>query len=310
MEEAMKKIIFITVLILQLACGLTATPEPTSTPEPSPQPTVTIAPTAEAIPTSEINFGDSGQLVTLNGFTINVPFFFLNKVDKSSILIANEDKNLSIIFFSDLYDNTDPLENLINDFLASLEKRGASFETSDPEPIMIDGVEGVAMDIQGNLSDVPVQGMAIAVSPFPDLYVFGLATSNLESDVDIWENEHKTIFMSFLDTIQFVEFTGSCTISTDNTYGYTEQNPIQVGGDFMTGPSRERAYLDNLLGPNGEELSYERQGSAQTDTTILDIYIVTGSGINETLYIDEYVYSEPQAPVGFTCKGEFPLTTP
>lgn len=126
----------------------------------------------------------------------------------------------------------------------------------------------------------------------------------------MWRDEHKPIFEAFLETVKFVDATGSCTISADTAYGYTESNPIQIGGGAFDGPSRERAYLDNLLGPNGESLSYERQGSVGTDTTILDIYIITGSGINETLYLDEYNYSKPQAPVGFTCKGAFPLSQP
>jgi len=104
--------------------------------------------------------------------------------------------------------------------------------------------------------------------------------------------------------------TGACVISTDKTYGYTQENAIKVGGDDSGGPSRERAYLDNLAGPHGEPISYNRTGSLDSGDTILDAYEISGLGAKVTLYIDEYSFTEPQAPVGFTCLGAFSLTAP
>lgn len=104
--------------------------------------------------------------------------------------------------------------------------------------------------------------------------------------------------------------TGECVISIDHTYGYTQENPIKVGGGDFDGPPRERAFLDNLLGPNGERVSYERTGSFSFEDTILDIFDITGLSKQVTLYVDEYSYSEPQAPVGFTCLSVFPLSQP
>ncbi len=113
-----------------------------------------------------------------------------------------------------------------------------------------------------------------------------------------------------MESIEFTQADGECPIATDETYGYSESNPIRVGGDFISGVSRERAYLDHLRGPNGETLSYERQGSLPSVDTILDIYNVTGPGVDEILYVDLYNYLELQAPVGFTCDGPFPLSPP
>ena len=104
--------------------------------------------------------------------------------------------------------------------------------------------------------------------------------------------------------------TGACVISTDKTYGYTQENAIKVGGDDFGGPSRERAYLDNLAGPNGETISYNRTGSLDFGDTILDAYAISGLSAKVVLYIDEYSFTEPQAPVGFTCLGAFSLTAP
>jgi adenylate kinase family enzyme len=305
-----KKLASILALCLSLACGVFSTPEPTATPRP--QPTLTSVPTVQAITTSEIDFGDITQLVVLRGFTIEIPIFYpYKKVENDSVFIANEEDTLSILFISDEYSDTISTEEYLKESLTSLNLRDdTDLNFSEPEKIVINDIEGVRVNLQGQLIGISVEGMSIAISPSPNIVIFSIATSDIEEDPTLWESQHKEIFEEFIKTIQFVDMTESCTISTDETYGYTQENPIKVGGDVFEGVSRERAYLDNLLGPNGEELSYERNGSIPTDTIILDAYQVKGAGIDEVLYVDIYNYSEPQAPVGFTCKGAFPLSAP
>lgn len=97
----------------------------------------------------------------------------------------------------------------------------------------------------------------------------------------------------------------------DADYGLTADNPILVGGkDLKKGPEAERNYLDNLSGPNGEEISYKRIGSCCEFETpngilgggMLDKYEVTYPGLSEPfiLYINMYDPSpgEPKAPQG------------
>ena len=100
-------------------------------------------------------------------------------------------------------------------------------------------------------------------------------------------------------------------ISTDKTYGYTEKNPIKVGG-FENGPLSERNYLNSLTGPNGEKVLYERRGSCCAFKTknspfgggLLDIYAVTYEGKNDTisLYLNMYDKANLKAPIGFMMK--------
>lgn len=102
-------------------------------------------------------------------------------------------------------------------------------------------------------------------------------------------------------------------ISTDPTYGFSEKNPIQVGGiDTQEGPLNERRFLNALAGPNGEEISYYRAGSccpikSKNDPfgmgrVLLDNYRVTWKGSQDTvsIYINIYDYAPLKAPVGFT----------
>jgi hypothetical protein len=100
--------------------------------------------------------------------------------------------------------------------------------------------------------------------------------------------------------------------ATDATYGYTQDNPIKVGGviDDM-GPAMERKFLNQLAGPNGEEVTYKRINSCCNFKTprgfmgagLLDVYEVSYEGSSAVeLYINMYDYEAPLIPVGFTRK--------
>lgn len=309
----MKKFASILVICLQLACGVFSTPEPTPTPQPTSTSTPVPTATATLTPAPVVTQVD----VTNGGFSLSVPDDFDVDIQEGTVGIFND--VIIISFTGTPYESSEnSLEDVIDDFLSELSRDGSELNrSSEAKPIVIDNAEGIAFDLTGNLFGAPIEGQAIAVSPTEEFIIFGIGVANLISDDRLWKESGSIIFQSMLDSMTFTEIpitnqpnSGECKISTDSTYGYTEANPIKVGGDFIDGPSRERAYLDNLLGPNGESLSYERQGSISGTESILDIYVVTGNGINETLYIDMYLFEEPQAPVGFTCKGAFPLTLP
>lgn len=104
-------------------------------------------------------------------------------------------------------------------------------------------------------------------------------------------------------------------ISNDPTYGFSNKNPIQVGGvDKKSGPLNEIRFLNALAGPNGEEVTYFRSGSccpikSKNDPygfghVMLDNYKVTYEGSNDTvsIYINMYDYGILKAPKGFTIK--------
>lgn len=98
----------------------------------------------------------------------------------------------------------------------------------------------------------------------------------------------------------------------DKTYGYTEDNPVKVGGG-MEGPLHERRFLNALAGPNGEKVAYERLGSCCPfktknavfgDSGMLDKYEITveGSSKKIILYLNMYDSETLQVPVGFTLR--------
>ena len=104
-------------------------------------------------------------------------------------------------------------------------------------------------------------------------------------------------------------------ISTDPTYGFSQNNPIEVGGvEKEEGPLNERRFLNALAGPNGEEITYFRAGSccptkSKNDPfgfgrVMLDNYRVTWEDSPDTfsIFINMYDYGTLKAPKGFTIK--------
>ena len=103
--------------------------------------------------------------------------------------------------------------------------------------------------------------------------------------------------------------------ATDNTYGYTQENPIMVGGVVVgEGPSNERRFLNALAGPSRQHISYQRIGSCcrfHTDNGqderkvgLLDKYEIYYEGLANSiiLYINMYDSDTLKVPVGFSLK--------
>ncbi|MBN2652116.1 MAG: hypothetical protein JXR63_07015 [Spirochaetales bacterium] len=100
-------------------------------------------------------------------------------------------------------------------------------------------------------------------------------------------------------------------ISQEASYGYEKSNPIKTG----FGPQGQRYFLNQLAGPLGEEISYERIGSCCSFKTkspdaimgmgMLDIYLITISGNSETvkLFLNMYDFELPKIPQGFSLKN-------
>lgn len=106
-----------------------------------------------------------------------------------------------------------------------------------------------------------------------------------------------------------------CAIADDPTYGFTPENPVEIGGGALYVKAREQRYLDALRGPDGQRLTYKRLGSrpqspeSPENSPILDIYEVTYDGLAKpiTLYLDVYHYWNQRAPKGLTCGQPFNL---
>lgn len=220
------------------------------------------------------------------------------------------------------YNGDQTREEIMDEFISAFENQGiGTYEKSESYPITVGSVEGVAVDLAGTTFERPIEGQAFVVMFSKNQFLFGLGMAIVREDMNHWLDEGRQVFSTLVETIIFLEVeqeTGSndpdgsvCVVSTDARYGYSKDDPIRVGGDWLDGPPREEAYLDSLCGPNGEAVSYVRRGSEPHGETILDAYEVSHEGAAPViLYLDEYSYAELMAPVGFKCWTAFPLTAP
>lgn len=103
------------------------------------------------------------------------------------------------------------------------------------------------------------------------------------------------------------------TVSVDSTYGYTEQNPIKVGGmaDGL-GPDNEWEFVSNLRNIHGDSPEIERLGSCCFFKSkhgfkgygLLDMYqLVFKPHDTVVLYLNMYDYESPMVPRGLVAAG-------
>jgi len=285
----------------------TSLPAATSTPKPTDIPTPTIQPT--------LALGER-QKVDAGGYSFQIPDNFEAKIRLTQATISNKDSTVLIsMAMAPRKNDTQTVKTVLSGFLAGVAKDVTDLKPGDPYPATVGSINGLAADLTGTLFGARNTGRVTIVDTGKPGFFIALAFVVDGADGKGWQSEGSNVFDAILDSIQFYEPVGGstaglCPVSSDPGFGYTKDNPIKVGGDDFGGPPRERAYLDNLAGPKGEKISYGRTGSMDYGDTILDVFVITGLGKKITLYIDEYSYTEPQAPLGFTCLSAFPLTPP
>lgn len=291
----------------------TLTPSATSAPTTTntPQPTATLTPTR--MPALKIDF-ELPMDVYERGFSWRLPSDYEGSFLDPIYMLSNQDKSIFITFTGETLtpQELEPID-ILDAYLFNSFGSDNEYDIFSTYPIKIDNVEGLAVDLAGNIKEIPFKGQGVIAAPSNSQYFFAFAIARTNEDETLWDREGAQVFNAFLNNVKFITAdatVGECGVSTDPTYGYTKDNPIKVGGGDFGGPSRERAYLDNLQGPNGEVIEYERKGSFQYSDTILDEYTLTGLKDPVILYIDEYEYETVQAPVGFVCAGAFPLSKP
>lgn len=100
-------------------------------------------------------------------------------------------------------------------------------------------------------------------------------------------------------------------VATDKTYGYSQHNPIKVGGSTQGRGADHRDWFFKVLrGPQGQPVSYVSNSTCCSFSTnssaeplgYLEVVLVTYKGIGSPvlLYVDTVNFDAPKAPVGFT----------
>lgn len=192
---------------------------------------------------------------------------------------------------------------------------GTTWRTDPAESITVDGVASQAIPFRGLLNSEPVSGKVIVIQPEPTRYISILGMGSLQGDDTVWKTSGERILSAILSKLtilpkESLTDKNTCSIAQDHYYGTSLGSPIHVGGGNTSGPARERAYLDNLLGSDNQAITYEFVESKDSGGTTLDIYQVTSAGQHFRLFFDTSEYLQPYVPYGFNCRGAFPFDAP
>jgi len=100
-----------------------------------------------------------------------------------------------------------------------------------------------------------------------------------------------------------------CPRSKSTTYGFFATEPVHVGGGMVFGPARARGYLAYLRGPDGEDVSHQREGSMPSHGHTVDRYHlkIEGQDSHLTIFICQYAFDRPQVPEGLGCRRTLPI---
>jgi hypothetical protein len=95
------------------------------------------------------------------------------------------------------------LESFLGKYLDELVSRGGTLHASEPYAIVVDGKDGVAVNVLGSFLGTPIAGKAVAISPGKDFIVFGLGMSLLSVHQNHWNESGSVIFEDLLESIDF-----------------------------------------------------------------------------------------------------------
>jgi len=101
--------------------------------------------------------------------------------------------------------------------------------------------------------------------------------------------------------------------ATDKKYGYHQDYPVNIGfGTLKQRETNAEKFLNALLGPNGEEITYTHDGNccpfptgkSELGSGMFDVYSITWEGNTKplTIYINIYEKGEVFIPKGLTAK--------
>lgn len=317
-DYVFQRLILCVVSLLSLAGCTTPTEEiptptllaPTSTQTSTAAPTLTPTITPPTTPL-EIVFQERTPLLAA-GFSFMPIMPLHTELAPYQVTLSNTDATFLMSIASAPDKQASTLEQEVAGFISSMSQDVPDLMAQTPVEVEVGGYPALSTDLTGTLFGETFTGRLTVTMPDTGIPVFALALS-MDPPVGAgWEAEGLVFFEAVIETLEFFEPSPQlteCNVSTDPTYGYQKDNPIRVGGGSFGGPSRERAYLDVLVGPDGQTINYTRTGSLEYGNTILDEYVLTYDGLSTpiTIYIDEYSFSTLMAPVGLACSGPFPV---
>ena len=283
----------------------TATPLPTATPNATFTPTITLTPTIMLTPTPFYDLKTGSESRSLaGGFAFNRLIDFDDHVNTASVSYLTEDRNVSAFLYA--YKSTSALmmTGIANRYIEFLEDDFEDFQPSEPVISTSDGLEKATVDFTGIKDDEPARGRFTLYQPLDSKMVYFIVVAIGDQR---WERQGEKVYAAIDSTITFfpIQIKEGCPIHTNPGYGSTGA-PIRIGGGLRDGDQRINNYLDALLGPKGELVSYYRDGVEEVNGLSLERYELQFGRQRRTLFFDIYSSSDVSAPSGMHCSTNLP----
>lgn len=299
-------------LACQTATNLVITPTPTAsltptitlTPTRTPRPTQTFTPT----PTPLVIQVENMRKLRSGGFSFAVLDGLKTEIGNHDVLMYSEDDKLNIYLLAQVPYPGEHINTSLKHYMEWANKQFRNVVEGERQAFTHAGVEGTGTSFSGLTKDgEPFQARAAFMRPEQGKMLTLLVYAYGEG---AWEQFGEKAYQTTLDKLTFFEITPweGCPISTDGSYGFSDRNPVPLGGELLLGPNREEEYLSALLGKDGEVVFYSRIDSVEVKGKTLDKYILrVGNGGSKTLFIDLYHAGPVLAPSGMTCSSPLPI---
>jgi len=199
----MIRILYISLIwaIPLFACASQPTLIPTPVLIDTPKPSNTSTP----VPPTPIPIEEFIELKS-GGFSLIVQPDLEFDIDDFSITLSDHRGDLVISLNGKPYiESNYTLESFLGKYVDEIAGRGGVLIPSDPYDIIIDGIDGIAVDLSGIFLGAPIAGKAIIISPGKDFVFFGLGMSNQSSHENSWGESGSLIFETLIDTVKFKE---------------------------------------------------------------------------------------------------------
>lgn len=237
-------------------------------------------------------------------------------IEENRLTLHNADKSLFYAFSYSETSGVQDHEGCLNPVLNKMKDDWVDF-SSDPIQPAAYPQNSLGLSFKGVLQERASQGSLIASYQNHLCYVFmAVYAEEMSKGGHSNENLGAALFNAMLQSIKIDTMPPkpTCQISEDPEYGKNVEKPIQIGNtNIRDGKTREELYLQTLRGPEGQELSFERQQPILNQQGgVVDVYSVSYAGLSEPvlIYFDIYSYAQPLAAMGFTCISPFPLEQP
>ena len=221
--------------------------------------------------------------------------------DSYQALISSPDEKVTIALLAEPRPSGKLPVSIVKNYMDRFREILHDFNEGKLEDIVIASAEGSSQDYAGTVEEEPLHGRVAVVHPEGSKILTILVQAVGEQR---WEREGELVYAAIIEKVSFFKLKAAdkCPIAKNPDYGYTTELPIKIGGGTSEGPYREEYFLNGLLGPHGEIVSYYRTGTVEKDGIILDEYVVVyGNNNARTIYMDIYNYDSPQIPFPLAC---------